>query len=144
MNRALLLAAAVATLIGIPDRAVAQHAGKGQARNQDVAAEGAQVAADPQSGKLRPPTREEVEALLQGMKPYLDQSSEGLPTIQGAGGAVGVDLQDRFQNVSVARVTPGGVQTECVTTSAEAREFLERSPSPPETKAPPAPALEEK
>lgn len=144
MNRMLLLAAALVALIGTPDRALAQHAAKAQAKDQDVAADGVKVAADPQTGKLRPPTREEVEALLQGMKPFLDQSSDGLRELRGAGGAVGVDLQDRFQSVSVARTSAGGVETECVTSPAEARAFLGRDGARPAPKAPATPALEEK
>ncbi len=144
MHRAFLVVMAIAALVGSPDRAAAQHAGKGQPRDPEVAADGAKVAADAQTGKLRPPTREEVEQLMAGMKPFVDQSSDGLREIQGAGGAVGVDLGDRFQSVSVARVSSRGVETECVTSADEARAFLLRAAPDAKTAAPAAPALEEK
>lgn len=133
-----------AALLGVPGLALAQHAAKAHPKDQDAAGDAAQVAVDPTTDQIRQPTREEVQELLQGMKPYLDQSTDGLIQVTAPDGSVGVDLQDRFQSVSVARVGSAGVSTECVSTAEEARAFLERPLAAPAPKAPAAPALEEK
>jgi hypothetical protein len=66
-----------------------------------------------------------TEARLDAMAPYVSQSGEGLTQVQHENGAISIDLQDRFQSVSVARVaTDGSAVVRCVTTRPEAEQFV--------------------
>ena len=140
MRPSVRLAMTLAALLGIPGMALAQHAAKANPKDKDVAADAAQVAVDPKTHELRQPTREEVEELLQGMEPLVNQSTEGLRTVTLPDGTQVLDLEDRFQSVSVAKVEGGRVSTRCVSTSGEARAFLKSKDAP----KPAAPALEER
>ncbi len=84
-----------------------------------------QKAAVDGEGRLRPVTEEEARALTAGVARSVDQSGEGLTERQLPSGAVSIDLEDRFQSVSMARVAvDGSVATRCVTTVPEAERFL--------------------
>ena len=117
--------------------ASAQHAAKGTPKNDD--APGQQVAADTKNQKVRPPSQEEIQTLLEGMKPYVNQSTEGLQVKSTAEGAQYVDLDGRFENVAVAKIgSDGKVETGCVNNLADAKKFLEskesaKKPAPPKT-----------
>lgn len=118
--------------------AFAQHAAKG-----DNGANGQQAADDKQTGKLRQPSTEETKQLLDGIAALVNTSIEGLVPRYHEGGMVSVDLQDRFQSVAVAQIgADGKVEQRCVTSTAEAREFLAKESKKEAQK--PAPALEEK
>jgi len=122
--------------------AEAQHAAKGKDKHETDAAAGGQVAAiDQRTGALRAPTREEVKALLDGVDRTLSQSGEGLTEVRAPSGAVYVNLEERFESVSIARVADGKVASRCVETTDEARRFLEQGPA---QSAPRAPTLEER
>lgn len=59
----------------------------------------------------------------------LSRSSEGLVFQRAPGGGVVVDLQGRFQNVSVARIDADGeIRTGCVTSHESLVEFLAAHP----------------
>jgi hypothetical protein len=82
------------------------------------------ITVDKQTGQLRKPTVEETEALVAQLTAMTNQSTEGLQEISGANG-VFVGLQDRFQSVVLARPSADGTsELRCVTTFAEAAEFL--------------------
>ena len=120
--------AAVSLLVATEARAshVGKHDADTIAREADAqpGASGASAAVD-KNGKLRAITAEEAKALLDAMAPYISQSSEGLTPVHHQSGAISIDLQDRFQSVSVARVaTDGSPVVRCVTTRAEAEQFL--------------------
>ncbi len=119
----------------------AQHAAKG-----DNGAHGQQVAADKQAGKLRQPSTEEVQQLLEGVAPLVNMSTEGLTAVQHEDGSVSIDLQGRFQNVAVATIgADGKVQEKCVTSVEEAKDFLNGDAKTSKSEAKKAaPALEEK
>ena len=116
--------------------ASAQHAAKGTPKNDD--APGQQVAADTKNQKVRPPSQEEIQTLLEGMKPYVNQSTEGLQVKRTASGAQYVDLDGRFENLSVAKIgADGKIETECVNNIKDARKFLEsKEPKKPSAKTP--------
>jgi len=126
-----------ASLVLVSAEARASNAGKhddeSDAKAADVApgTAGASVAAD--RGKLRAVTPEEARVLLQGMSRFVDQSSDGLQTVRHESGALSIYLDDRFQSVSMARVTADGKPVvHCVTTKGEAKQFLaDRSTSTP-------------
>jgi len=123
-------------LLVAPD-ALANQAAKGNrpaaaGDKEEIAVDvnGATVSVD-KHGKLRAPTREETAALLEAMSKHLDQSTDGLQIRTLPDGTRTVDLQDRFQDVSLAKVQGGKVVTACVGTKAEARTFLEKTGSEP-------------
>jgi hypothetical protein len=126
--------------------ALANHAAQGnRGVDEEVAVDvnGARVAVD-KNGKLRAPTPEEAAALLQAVSKYTNQSAEGLQVVTLPDGTKTVDLQDRFQSVSLARVQGGQVVTTCVGTQAEAKAFLEsKAPKAKAKKAKKAAAAKE-
>lgn len=98
---------------------------------------GQSVAIDRQTGKLRPPTPEEARKLAEGLKNFLSRSDQGLTIMTHSNGAQSVDLQGRFQSVTLAKVNPDGSTSEkCVTSINEAQTFL----VPPAAKGIPAPS----
>lgn len=117
--------------------AFGQHVAKGNSKNDD--APGQQVSADTKNQKVRAPEQDEVQVLLDGMKDYVNQSTEGLQVKRNATGAQYVDLDGRFENVAVAKIGPDGkVETGCVNNLADAKKFLEskepaKKPAPPKT-----------
>jgi hypothetical protein len=120
-------------LLLAPD-ALANQAAKGSrpapGDKEEIAVDvnGATVSVD-KNGKLRAPTREEAAALLEAMSKHLDQSTDGLQVRTFPDGTRTVDLQDRFQDVSLAKVQGGKVVTTCVATKAEAKAFLQATGS---------------
>lgn len=76
-------------------------------------------------GQIRPLTPEEAKQLADGLKDRLNKSSEGLVEEQHADGSVTVDLQGRFQSVTVARENQDGtVSTSCVDNPRAAAAFF--------------------
>lgn len=132
---ALLYAAAL--LVATP--ALAQHGGSNAAPQ---AADGQKAAVDA-NGRIRPITPEEARALIESLAPSLSQSDAGLTRAVLPNGAVAVDLEGRFESATLAKVgADGKVEAECVTTEAEATQFLGLTPAT--TPGTPAPALEER
>ena len=124
----------MALLLFAASPVVAQHAAKGNSQKSGdeggATALGQQAAVDPATGKLRQPTAQEMKELLQGLAPMLNQSVEGLQLIHLPDGTVGVDLQDRFQNATIAKINPDGTASqECVSTVQEAEAFLRNEKS---------------
>lgn len=86
---------------------------------------GQDVQVDGQTGKIRPLTPQEAERMAKGLKELLNQSTEGLVQVHHPDGSVSMDLQDRFQNVTVARVDEdGSVVTSCVDNPQAAAAFF--------------------
>jgi len=104
--------------------ASAQHAAKAQSDN-------AQIASVDANGKLRAPTPEEVQKINKDTANNLSHSTKGLVIEKREDGSRHVDLQDRFQSVSLAKVgADGKVQTECVNSKEEATKFLKSEAKP--------------
>lgn len=135
---ATLLATGLVLVLGVETNTAAQTVGvepagsekstarTGDRNDRDVRVDvgGAQVAIDPQTGRLRPPTREESQKLLKGMRRLVNQSPEGLKVTQHPDGSESVDLDGRFLSLSVAkRNADGTVSTECVKNTGEAAAF---------------------
>jgi len=90
--------------------------------NQDV-----QI--DTQSGEVRPLTAQEAQKLANGLAPMLDDSADGLVPVKHADGSVSLDLQGRFQNVTVARFTAEGtLEQSCVDNPRAAAKFFRIDP----------------
>ena len=76
-------------------------------------------------GQIRPLTQEEAQKLAEGLKGMLNKSSEGLVEEHHADGSVTVDLQGRFQSVTVARENADGTITQsCVDNPRAAAAFF--------------------
>lgn len=77
--------------------------------------DGQTVLIDPQTGQIRPLSQEEAQRLAQGLKKLANQSTDGLKQVTHADGTVTMDLEDRFQNVTLARrETDGTITHACV------------------------------
>ena len=86
---------------------------------------GQDVFVDSQTGQIRPLTAQEAQQLAQGLKGMLNRSTEGLVEEQHADGSVSMDLQGRFQNVTVARVNEDGTTTQaCIDNPKAAAAFF--------------------
>ena len=94
-----------------------------QPENSDVSSKkyrtvkvaGQDVQVDPQTGKLKPLTPQEAQALAAGLKKMLNKSAEGLTEVQNADGSTTMDLEGRFRHVVVAREREdGSLSTSCV------------------------------
>jgi hypothetical protein len=120
-----------ALLLSTP--ALAQHAGTndddGKAREAEApeANRAARLAA-PEASSLRPVSPEDARALVSDIARLVDQSDEGLTVKRSAGSAmVSVNLDERFQNVTLARIgADGKPAAHCVSSVAEARQFLQQ------------------
>ena len=103
----------------VASTAFAQHAGKGHGHDNEVSV------ARGSDGQLRALSPEEARELVAGMARFVDQSDVGLKWTPLAAGGWAVDLDDRFQSVSLARVAAdGSVVLRCVGGEGEALHFL--------------------
>lgn len=90
------------------------------------------VAVDPETGVLGMPTPEQLQALGLDQNPAYDDSDVGLVEVHHPNGTVSIDLQGRFQEYSVIRITPDGKKImACVPTRAQAARVLAIPPSTP-------------
>ncbi len=86
---------------------------------------GQTVTIDPSTGRLRAPSPQEAQALAAGLQEMLSQSADGLDVVQHPDGTLSVDLQDRFQDVAVAKVNPdGSIALGCVSDPKSAEDFM--------------------
>jgi hypothetical protein len=84
-----------------------------------------QITVDQQTGTLRLPTPDETQALVDNLITLTNRSIEGLLPRALPSGAVTVDLQDRFELVTIARPNPDGTsEVRCVASFEEAADFL--------------------
>lgn len=86
---------------------------------------GQDVQVDSKTGHMKPLTPQEAERLAQGLKQMIHPSAEGLVEVHHADGSVSMDLEDRFQNVTVARANEdGSTTTSCVNNPRAAGAFF--------------------
>ncbi len=80
---------------------------------------------DGPTAQAQPLTDEEAQKLASGLKGMVNQSTEGLVETQHADGSVSVNLEDRFQSVTVARVNKdGSISQSCVDNPKAAGAFF--------------------
>lgn len=90
---------------------------------------GQDIQIDTQTGQVRPLTPQEAQKLAEGLAPMVDQSTDGLVQVRHADGSVSMDLQGRFQDVTVARVNSNGtVEQSCVDNPRAAAKFFGINP----------------
>ena len=92
------------------------------------------VAIDPRTGALVRPSPEQIRAATSGPTEALRRTPEGLVEILRSDGAVGLDLQGRFQDYAVAQIGPDGKPVlGCLHADGNLRPTLRDSlPVPPE------------
>ena len=91
---------------------------------------GQEVQIETQSGEIKPLTAQEAEKLAEGLAPMLDDSADGLEKVHHADGSVSMDLQGRFQNVTVARFNSDGtIEQSCVDNARGAAKFFGINPA---------------
>lgn len=82
-----------------------------------------------QNGKIRPLTQEEAQQLALKLKGMLNKSTDGLEQVHEKDGSISMDLQGRFQNVTVARVNEDGTtEQSCVDNPQAAASFFKMDP----------------
>ncbi|MEK6283943.1 MAG: hypothetical protein AABN95_26630 [Acidobacteriota bacterium] len=100
----------------------AQMTEKTNLRNSKLAAQDVPASGDAQDQQL---TRDEAQKLGAGLNELVNQSTDGLVEVQHADGSVSVDLEGRFQNVTVAKVNKdGSVSQSCVDNPKAAGAFF--------------------
>jgi hypothetical protein len=98
------------------------RSGQGQQKRYIATRE---VTLDQTTGQRRKPTDEEIETLVAQVSALTNRSSEGLTVTKRPDGTQMMDLQDRFNNVALARANEDGTTSvRCVTSMEEAAEFL--------------------
>ena len=72
--------------------------------------------------------RQPDDALASGLKNMIDQSTEGLAEVRHSDGSVSVNLEDRFQSVTVAKDDNGRLSQSCVDNPQAAGAFFNIDP----------------
>lgn len=86
---------------------------------------GQDVQVNGKTGQIKPLTQEEARKLAAGLKQMVNQSTEGLVQVRHTDGSVSMDLEGRFQNVTVARVNKdGSISQSCVDNPQAAGAFF--------------------
>ncbi|HKO62943.1 MAG TPA: hypothetical protein VJV03_17420 [Pyrinomonadaceae bacterium] len=90
-------------------------------------------------------TQQDHDSLAGGLKDVINQSTEGLAEVHHSDGSVSVNLEDRFQSVTVARDSNGRLSQSCVDNPQAAGAFFNIDPKLIDNKsrAPVAPATKE-
>jgi len=99
------------------DKAVAEAV---RPKYRTVRVAGQDIQVDAQTGQLRPLSPQDAQRLAEGLKRLVNRSTEGLVEVHHPDGSVSVDLDGRFQNVTVARVNEDGTLTQSCIDSPEA------------------------
>lgn len=93
-------------------------------------AAGLRAFVDPEHGGVRAPTAAEMAAVSADLAAKLSRSSEGLTVVKHPDGRKSVDLQGRFQSVSVATIgADGRPRVECLQDAGEAAARLSGEPA---------------
>ncbi len=137
-RRVLALAAVVACIVGYSSAASAQETKQtkeGEEVKKARFSAGQKAAVDPQTKKLRAPTRDEAAALDEGAR---GPAVESVRTVQLPGGTVMAELPEEFMDATVVRLNPDGTVAATCLRGAAAAAALAAKPVEP------APVLEEK
>ena len=120
---AAILAIAAVTVVSRQQSRTRKVAKKSDSATVKVVQQDVEV--DRQTGQKTELTAEEARKMAGGLKQMVNQSTEGLVEVRHADGSVSVNLEDRFQNVTVARVNKdGSVAQSCVDNPKAAGAFF--------------------
>lgn len=90
---------------------------------------GRDVQVNPQTGQIKQLTPQEAQQLAGGLKGMFNKTTEGLAVAREADGSLSMDLEGRFQNVTVARTNEdGSVEQSCVDNPEAAAKFFRIDP----------------
>jgi hypothetical protein len=83
------------------------------------------IVLDKTTGTVRKPTQEETDTMVSQISVLTNRSSEGLNVNQKPNGMKSVDLQGRFNSVTLGRANADGTtEIRCVFSMEEAADFL--------------------
>ena len=83
------------------------------------------ITVDTQTGTLRLPTAQEIETLVDSLIEMTNRSTDGLQLTTLADGTKTLNIEGRFQSVTLARPGEDGTwEIRCVNTFEEAADFL--------------------
>ena len=136
-----IVVAMIVLAIGTVTVASRQRLSNGIDKTTSAAAgSGANLRVSPQGSALNTQivqddrTPAEAARLAAGLSQVIDQSTEGLVEIQHADGSVSMNLEDHFQNVTVARIDQrGNLAQSCVDNPQAAGAFFRLNPELIET-----------
>lgn len=80
------------------------------------------------ANQFNPVIQDGHEKLAEGLGRMINQSTEGLTEVHHSDGSVSINLEDRFQNVSVAKVTDGKLSQACLDNPQSAGVFFSIDP----------------
>ena len=84
-----------------------------------------EIVRDQATGRLRKPTVDETQAIVDQVTALTNRSSEGLTAVALPNGGQKVDLQGRFNGVTLGRANADGTtEVRCVMSMEEAADFL--------------------
>jgi hypothetical protein len=94
---------------------------------------GLQVAVDPQTGKVRQPTPEEIEKLSRSVQSMFSNSkslTSAAQPVTSRDGTVGMAVGSEYLNVWVVRINPDGSASQaCLDSAAAASSFFAGAPA---------------
>jgi len=112
------------TTLASAQQAASGKPDKNKAPLSAIDASGQQVAVD-SKGKLRQPTREELEVLTESLAPRLSQTVDESKIQRKADGTLSVFAGDTFTEFMLLKTNPDGTTTtRCVENMKQAREFF--------------------
>ena len=121
-TRSLARVATLVLLMGVAMSAFGQSGTTNGKKNYVATKE---IIFDKATNKLRKPTPEETQAMVEHISAVTNRSSEGLTGKQLPNGATQVNLKGRFSGVAVGRAhADGTTEVRCVTSMEEAAAFL--------------------
>jgi hypothetical protein len=84
-----------------------------------------EIVLDKTTGALRKPTQEETDTMVNQISVLTNRSSEGLTVNESPSGMKSVNLEGRFNSVTLGRANPDGTtEIRCVFSIEEAADFL--------------------
>jgi hypothetical protein len=111
---------------------VANKAGKNFVKVEVV---GQKVEVDGQTGQIKELTPDEAKKLAAGLKQLINKSGEGRVEEHHSDGSVSINLEDRFQDVTVAKIDEdGNLVQSCVNNAKAAGKFFGIDPEMIENK----------
>lgn len=124
--KTLLIAVAILTIASVAVASREQWSTKASAEMNQPSVSAAQDDLLPAS--VKPALQDGHEKLAEGLGQMINQSTEGLTEVHHSDGSVSINLEDRFQNVSVAKVTDGKLSQSCLDNPQSAGVFFSIDP----------------
>ena len=110
-------------LVGVWTMVSSQSAQQGKGGKKYVATE--EIVLDKASGKLRKPTAEETQVMVDQVSAFTNRSSDGLTVTTHPNGMKTMNAEGRFSGVVLGRANADGTtEIRCVFSMEEAAEFL--------------------